>query len=136
MRNPYNTHVTEYVQSDTKMLPSTKAKPTKLERLFNDDAEDGVSMIQTVLDSDSIILPKRKKVRFCRRIESDSENAETTADATAAEQATNEHIELSGPLSNDPFKFSCRCGAQGDGNVLSNGEDCVQCEQYACYNQK
>jgi hypothetical protein len=130
LRNPYNTRFTEYVQSDTKMSP-TKAKPTELEQLFNDDAKDGVIAIRTVSDGESIILPKRKKVQFCRRIESDSENAETTPDATA-DQGANKNIELSGLLSNDPFEFSCRCGARGDGNVLSNGEDCVQCEQ--CYN--
>jgi hypothetical protein len=123
MIDPYKTSLTEYIQSDVKVL-STETKHPKIEELFKDNIHaEG----ETSDDSVTHVLKPKKKVQFCLRIDSDSENE------TIGHVATDKDAEISEAMSeSDPFEFSCRCGARGNGHILSNGENCVQCD--ACNN--
>jgi hypothetical protein len=115
MSNPYNTTRAEYIQSNIAIpVLNLETKLAKLNKdLFGDEAENDTINASPNGDSEKhpTALPK-KAVRFWQTILSDSDDSPTS------------------PL-NHMFEFWCRCGARGDGNIVSKAENCVQCDRWS-----
>ena len=112
MSNPYNTTWAEYIQSNIAIpVLNLETKLAKLNKdLFGDEAKNDTINASPNGDSEKhpTALPK-KAIRFWQTILNDSDDSPTS------------------PL-NHMFEFWCRCGACGDGNIVSKAENCVQCD--------
>jgi hypothetical protein len=113
MSNPYNTTRAEYIQSNIAIpVLDLETKLAKLDNdLFGDEAKNDTINASSIGGSKKhpTALPK-KAVRFWQTIRSDSDDSATSPQ-------------------NHMFEFWCRCGARGDGNIVSKAENCVQCDR-------
>jgi hypothetical protein len=112
MKDPFNTRrmkTTDYTQIlDGDSGNISESESNKLFRdLFGDDGLD--------TDNSQRLSAKPKAVRFILSDE-DKDEALSLTTATAAG-------------SSDPFPYYCRCGARGDGHIVSNGEPSIQCDE-------
>jgi hypothetical protein len=107
MKDPFNTRKSKTTDYTQVQLDTESASSKLLDDLFGDDHRSSDT-------DDSQRLPaKPKTVRF---VQSDSEvEAKLTTPSSASKT--------------DPFPYHCRCGAHGDGHIVSNGEPSIQCDQ-------
>lgn len=120
MTNPYQKNLTDYSQIfDAETASVSDSESNKLyQELFGDDLHVNTQSLDDINQPKDTqhhsAKPTARRVRF---VLSDSDEE---APSLAAQTPANK---------TDPFPYHCRCGARGDGHMLSNGDLSIQCDR-------